>query len=1149
MAVYSKLLLSNSGGITPQQQKAEQIENTATILIGLGGTGVHCIRTIKTEVYNRLQPDNGGYESKYDHIRFIGVDISRQSSGLVSRDWDHNADSRLSLNETEFFSIADPNLESLLKNRLALESCKNLSWFDNRYIAFDSLYEFNPYNTGVRQVGRLIMMNKSASFMERVKHEISEASQGLTEPQINIHVFTGLSGATGSGCFLDVCYMIRSIAEEISGINIFGYFFLPDINLARIPYEAKDVRSYLPKNGYAAMQELDYCMNLPENGGSFEQIYQGNKVVKWDMPPVDMCHLISVADESLNEISDGYKYAMDTVTEYVMDFLTKSAAKNRVAEQLANFKAMVRMADSRKAFGSNMAYCTIGASCASIPFREINTYLVSELFDKFGSIQNNVPSKAEVETLAVASLTNGETKDVTGIYDFLYRQITDDISDQYAAYPDNWKFVHDFGNREMITHYTNQTAEKLNRVEANARSMLTSDNDKSLLGKVMTQMSYIIRDFNRGPIYAYRMVAVSQSHNFLNIIDGLIMENNARRNLEDLQTELRESYYEGAKSDFDNCRRRTLMDTDTKRFADYEFYLKALEQHKLHMYILSKLDDLLRQFRAQLTEITASYYVKLVRVMETLLNTFAENKEALKNPAVMLKKAPCVIPIVTIEDIEETLDSEIAKIDAPGLFSDFMSEVLNNQDDWITDNENKIAAGVTRFFSETAFPGFADRTVASFLKDKYGNEIDDKQLSNIIYNEWIRGLDEKTRLLFCFDSEIWPEESTGKISIISIPAGSAEIKSAAEKMTGLNPVYDLSEYSAKDRVTALVTAVGFPISAYINCEQYEGSYFACNNPGIHYYEGQPNPTIGFTDWRKLPSVRPQSLINIDKVPEKLRRLLTEGREFFEKAHQFGVIDDEGVIYKLDEESVNIIKEGCLKCAEAIRKTESPEDIPELMDAVNNLKNLPELKLEKIDFRLPEDGCRETNEYVRRIQEDHFIYSPAIHEGVAATLKVIEDLSKKRAEIIAKAEEVATDTEENGKALGEYLEALFTGIISYEGRVIVYHQDSLGIKTDFTLCKKEDQFKFSAIPPYQGFESYKKLPKEVRDEINKLADARLNADAPELYSTVKALKEVFISERLNIWNQLASNYEEYLDILLFIRKLNDHFEKYCAESGI
>lgn len=64
MAVYSKLLLSNSGGITPQQQKAEQIENTATILIGLGGTGVHCIRTIKTEVYNRLQPDNGGYESK-----------------------------------------------------------------------------------------------------------------------------------------------------------------------------------------------------------------------------------------------------------------------------------------------------------------------------------------------------------------------------------------------------------------------------------------------------------------------------------------------------------------------------------------------------------------------------------------------------------------------------------------------------------------------------------------------------------------------------------------------------------------------------------------------------------------------------------------------------------------------------------------------------------------------------------------------------------------------------------------------------------------------------------------------------------------------------------------------------------------------------
>lgn len=54
MAVYSKLLLSSGGGIVSTQQQAKQTQGTATVLIGLGGTGVHCIRTIKTQVYPAL---------------------------------------------------------------------------------------------------------------------------------------------------------------------------------------------------------------------------------------------------------------------------------------------------------------------------------------------------------------------------------------------------------------------------------------------------------------------------------------------------------------------------------------------------------------------------------------------------------------------------------------------------------------------------------------------------------------------------------------------------------------------------------------------------------------------------------------------------------------------------------------------------------------------------------------------------------------------------------------------------------------------------------------------------------------------------------------------------------------------------------------
>ena len=58
MAVYSKLLLSAGGGIVSTMQQAEQAKNTASLLIGLGGTGIDCLRTIKTQVRSRLRPDD-----------------------------------------------------------------------------------------------------------------------------------------------------------------------------------------------------------------------------------------------------------------------------------------------------------------------------------------------------------------------------------------------------------------------------------------------------------------------------------------------------------------------------------------------------------------------------------------------------------------------------------------------------------------------------------------------------------------------------------------------------------------------------------------------------------------------------------------------------------------------------------------------------------------------------------------------------------------------------------------------------------------------------------------------------------------------------------------------------------------------------------
>lgn len=84
MAVYSKLLLSAGGGIISTQQQADQAQNTASILIGLGGTGIDCLRTIKTQVHSRLKADDPeAVIATYSHIRFLGVDTAEKSKGIV----------------------------------------------------------------------------------------------------------------------------------------------------------------------------------------------------------------------------------------------------------------------------------------------------------------------------------------------------------------------------------------------------------------------------------------------------------------------------------------------------------------------------------------------------------------------------------------------------------------------------------------------------------------------------------------------------------------------------------------------------------------------------------------------------------------------------------------------------------------------------------------------------------------------------------------------------------------------------------------------------------------------------------------------------------------------------------------------------------
>lgn len=1145
MAVYSKLLLSAGGGIISAQQQADQVENTATVLIGLGGTGVDALRTIKTQVYERLKPDDPEAVIKeYAHIRFLGVDSARTQGNPADDDDAAQAGSLIALDDTEMFSISNRDVRGAFTNTAAIQMRHELDWL--RYDAINAPDLGDAGAGGIRQVGRYMMMDKSALFLSRIEQEIKAAKSGLSSPSVNVHIFSGLSGGTGSGCFLDVCYMVQHIAQKIGGVTTFGYFFLPDVNLSRIPDSDIQTREYVPRNGYAAMQELDYCMQLQYNGGAFVQEYQNHQQIKWAGQPVDMCHLVCATNEQGDVIKNAYDYAMNVTAEYVMDFLTRDVDHTfDLKQQLANFQNKIVTADGQKVIGTNLAYCVIGASCATIPMREINTYLASKLFGKFATIENHTPSKADVEALANRALANG-TSDV---YNSLYRMITEGADSSYAAYSDDWKYVKDYGNKDLVNHYTNQRAAKQNKVEANAKSLTTEGNERSLLGKLRGELETIIKDLDRGPLYAYRMLSAAESHNLLNIIDGLIAENTSRQEQEAIQDDGRHADYENAKRDFEQRRKRSLLDNDEKRFADYELYLQAVMEHDVSSYVYDRLGRVLKEFRKQVVDVTAEYYIKLGRVMETLINTFKENDRALSGEKVMKGTGSFAIPMMTIEELKPSLDEEIERINVPGMMDAFMQLLLDNQNAWILEDQNKITRLVTTFFVDTAFGSFANRSITAFLSDKYGTD-NVQKLAQKIYNEWMMRLTQKASPLFYFNPSIWRASQTSRLAFISMPASSAPIKAAADMMNQVDNTFAVKESALTDRIYVMCSACALPLSAYNNCAEYERGYFSAKHAGGHYYESDeqhPLANMPFSDWRKLPSLTPQSMLQIDSAPLGMQNITTPAKDLYERAEAKRIFDDHNYICEPSAEAVAKIKTLVQTCNDLAGSISQPDQVAGAEQVLQELDQMATIPMIATAYHMKDDGFVANMESKLRVRKDHFVASPVYQMVVDDILQQMDDLEQSVNEAKERLQNKLKAIATNSNALVDYCDALFTGVISWDGPIVKYEKVTFGITEEITLSKRDAAYPFATIPVYQAFLSYQALDDTIKAEIKDLANQRINVGAPEITTTGTKLKDYLADERINSWAQRASTLAQRAEILELLGNVKKQFSMFCMDN--
>ena len=554
MATYGQLLIGAGGGIINHGMQSARQEG-ATLVIGLGGTGSDAVMKLKKEVFKQLKPDDEkAVIPTYEAIKYLIVDsdaskINAQQGRLT--DIDRN---------TEFFEISNSNIKDTFGATEILKNRPELSWLDYEHI---SINQASAGAGGIRQVGRFLLVDQAQALYGKIKSEMQSALLACNNGKLTVHICAGISGGTGSGTFLDVCYLVRQALQEIgkTEANVCGYFFLPDVNLSVPDIMKKALTSdYIKVNGYAALQELDYCMNFANNKDSFRMNY-GFTEVDFKEQPVDLCYLISTRDASGKCVKNGYSYAMGVVTDHIISFLAKVESQAGVRAEddggqtleghisnLCKIRSGIALQN-----GANVDYNILGASIAEMPLSEIATYLGAELFENFRPIYDKVPTEKERNEF----LINNQLQ-----YEDLRKSLTANcpgavnLPTSYDA-----KMYKARGNAAFVQRASDFLASNMGEMEKNLRTMaedITEFNipkeSTSLISRTYKALcDSFVTNLDFGPFYAKRMLFGGNNQNLIHAVDGYIAKNNENLAHELRQEQRRNDEYEQAKIRMDSA--------------------------------------------------------------------------------------------------------------------------------------------------------------------------------------------------------------------------------------------------------------------------------------------------------------------------------------------------------------------------------------------------------------------------------------------------------------------------------------------------------------------------------------------------------------------------------------------------------------------
>ncbi len=1102
--------------------RVDTIDNPI-LIIGLGGTGIDALLRLKYQINRRFKlpedPISKRKQDKPGNVEFLAFETNEQDRNKKYKG--------IGLDPiNEFVLLSNPEVGGLLQNRSILEPYIT-DWLSSELTITDGMNGA----AGVRQAGRLLLFTKINQVVQSIDKKIKALSVG-TNKKLMVFLLTGLSGGTGSGCFLDISYIVRGIIERDHGsagidrVNILGYLFTPDINLANKSL-SEHTREYIKKNGYAALKELDYWMNVDSRGDRFKQQYGSILGVNSPLPPFNLCHLISATNTEGKLLENAYDYCMNVTAENITNFMAsedkQSGEEFAIHDYISNIRTNI--AQMNKMYPANYDYNIIGASSAVLPIEEMTTYLAYRLFNKMDKMFVKAPSQDDVEKFARKMGIDLDT---------MVKTFESRVPEPLPGYENSERLSY---SNVIKLQVVNMDTELEQNFLARAREEYIKAK-KQLPGEIVGQFTEQIRRMflhpEQGPFYVSRLLYSEKGFCILKMLLSYIetLKESMTRLPRDIEAarEQAEERMGDAKSAF--------VSKEKKK----NFYIEAkINEYWLHADV-ERMEQMI-EFYEDLHELLNNENNRIYKVFTEILNVlnsiFAKNGDLLINSDEELDhrgNKSYYWNLVNVPDISDMITRMMDKRDGDDLIRDFTQELLNRSNQWVKEQEIDIVSSISEFLTDK-FGDLITKSMEEFLVLKYGN---DEPVEKFVERQIASKLDDEAVAVFHLSNSSgnlhFP--SWGFVSVpVKAPSILKGIRNYQNNALGKSH-FTIKESEVKNRIFWLNTKNGVPLFVYTPLKVYEESYerTILDKEGIGRHLVQTDKV----NWTYLPSPIPEKSWGDTYVNPRVQTYNARVRSEFDRAAGFKSIVQKDVDNTTSSRyTVRFSKPFSLTDTLAAFALQSSTGKP----------NLGEVKRAQLELRrLLSEGLEPAGEkdifgsFTEELAKENLIRSPELLIRVREELAKYEQISAKAQEL-----EQLLDVHQNeGKAMDQFIEALYTGTICKKGALYVYDRD----EEEESWPPFANLMKSSSYVEFEIYESFGKLEDKYRSTLlrksaRRVSDMTASEDTAPLLGKLEELYGTFLDarERLEYERiELANGEEAYQFYRDMTSKLHDILRK-------